>query len=89
VSYDEFYKTDPKLEAEFQTPTIFDRDFNFHRSIFYRAPKIVKIIIYILYICKSVSTNFNLSNFNLWVCLYGISFQSYKISIYIQNTRRF
>jgi hypothetical protein len=67
VSYDEFYKTDPKLEAEFQTPTIFDRDFNFHCSIFYRAPKIVKIIIYILYICKSVSTHFNLSNFNLWV----------------------
>jgi hypothetical protein len=71
VSYDEFYKTDPKLEAEFQTPTIFDRDFNFHCSIFYRAPKIVKIIIYILYICKSVSTHLNLSNFNLWVCLYG------------------
>jgi hypothetical protein len=31
--------------AEFQTPTIFDRDFDFHRSIFYRSPKIVKIII--------------------------------------------
>ena len=41
--------------AEFQTPTIFDRDFDFHRSIFYRAPKIVKIIIHILYICENVS----------------------------------
>src|ERR1700683_2612805 len=34
--------------AEFQTPTIFDRDFEFHHSIFYRALKIVKIIIYTL-----------------------------------------
>ena len=42
--------------AEFQTPTIFDRDFDFHRSIFYWAPKIVKIIKYILYIYKNVST---------------------------------
>jgi hypothetical protein len=31
--------------AEFQTPTIFDRDINLHRSIFYRFPKITKIII--------------------------------------------
>ena len=42
--------------AEFQTLTIFDRDFDFHRSIFYGAPKIVKIIKYILYIYKNVST---------------------------------
>ena len=42
--------------AEFQSPTIFDRDFDFHRSIFDRAPKIVKIIIYIFYICENVST---------------------------------
>ena len=42
--------------SEFETPTIFDRDFDFHRSIFYRAPKIVKIIIYIFYICENVST---------------------------------
>ena len=42
--------------AEFQTPIILDHDFNFHHSIFYRAPKIVKIIIYPLYIHKNVST---------------------------------
>jgi hypothetical protein len=42
--------------AEFQTPTIFDCDFDLHRSIFYGAPKIVKIIKYIFYIYKNVST---------------------------------
>ena len=42
--------------AEFQTPIILDRDFYFHRSIFYRAHKIVKIIIYTLYVHKNVST---------------------------------
>ena len=31
--------------AEFQTPTIFDRDSNFHHSILYKFPKFVKIII--------------------------------------------
>jgi hypothetical protein len=36
--------------AEFQTPTFFDRDFNFNCSTFSRAPKTMKIIIYILYI---------------------------------------
>ena len=55
MSYDEFYKTDPKLDAEFQTPTIFDRNFDFHHSIFYRIPKIVKIITYVLYTCENVS----------------------------------
>ena len=44
--------------AEFQTPTIFDRAFDFHRSRFYRPRKIIKIIIYILYIYKNVSTFF-------------------------------
>src|ERR1700734_4169056 len=34
----------PSRLAEFQTPTIFNRDFYFHRSIFSRSPKIVKII---------------------------------------------
>ena len=42
--------------AEFQTPTVFDHDFDLHHSIFYNAPKIVKIIIYILYIHRKVST---------------------------------
>ena len=36
--------------AEFQTPTFFDRDFDFNCSTFSRAPKTMKIIIYILYI---------------------------------------
>jgi hypothetical protein len=34
--------------AEFQTPTIFDHDGEFNHSIFYWAPKIIKIIICIL-----------------------------------------
>jgi hypothetical protein len=42
--------------VEFQTLTIFDCDFDFDCSIFYRGPKIVKVIIYILYIYKDVST---------------------------------
>src|SRR6202051_3711490 len=36
--------------AEFQTPTFFDRDFDFNCSTFSRAPKTMKMIIYILYI---------------------------------------
>ena len=31
--------------AEFQTPTIFDRDYNYCHSILYRSHKITKIII--------------------------------------------
>jgi hypothetical protein len=42
--------------AEFQTPTIFDRDFDIYRSIFYSGPKIVKIIIYTLYVHNDIST---------------------------------
>jgi hypothetical protein len=42
--------------AEFQTPIILDHDFDFHCSIFYRAHKIVKIIIYTLYVHRNVST---------------------------------
>ena len=40
--------TDLSRLAEFQTPTILDHNFDFHRSISYSDPKIVKIIIYIL-----------------------------------------
>ena len=42
--------------AEFQTLTVFDHDFDLHCSIFYNAPKIVKIKIKILYIHRKVST---------------------------------
>jgi hypothetical protein len=42
--------------VEFQTLIILNRDFDFHRSVFYRALKIVKIIIYPLYVHKNVST---------------------------------
>jgi len=42
--------------AEFETLTIFNHNFDFHCTIFYRSPKIVKIIIYILQIYKNVST---------------------------------
>src|SRR5882762_6012366 len=44
--------------AEFQTPTVFDRNFYFHRSICYGCFKIVKIIIYTLYMNRNVSTIF-------------------------------
>src|ERR1700676_3452928 len=44
--------------VEFQTPTVFDRDFDFHRSICYGRFKIVKIIIYTLYMNRNVSTIF-------------------------------
>jgi len=75
--------------AEFETPTVFDRAFYFHHSIFPRYPKIVKIIICILYIYKNVSTilisAIPICGFDYLV----ISFQNYRISIYIDNTRRF
>src|ERR1700676_468629 len=44
--------------AEFQTPTVFNRDFDFHRSICYSHFEIVKIIIYTLYMNSNVSTIF-------------------------------
>jgi hypothetical protein len=75
--------------AEFQTPTIFDHNFDFHCTIFYRGPKIAKMIIYIIYICKNVSTIL-IQAILICGCVYMvISFQSYKITIYIENTRRF
>jgi hypothetical protein len=45
--------------AEFQTPTIFDRAFDFHRSIFYKPPKIVNIILCAVYIHINVSVIFS------------------------------
>jgi len=49
-------KRDMLCLAEFETLTIFNHNFDFHCTIFYRSPKIVKIIIYILQIYKNVST---------------------------------
>ena len=43
--------------AKFQTPNVFDRDFEFYRSMFYRSPKIMKIIIYVFYVHEKVSYN--------------------------------
>ena len=43
--------------AKFQTPTVFDRDFEIYCSTFYKSHKIVKIITYILYIHENVSYN--------------------------------
>jgi hypothetical protein len=75
--------------AEFQTPTIFNCAFNFHHSIFYRSPKIMKIILYILYIYKNVSTNL-IKAIPICEFVYTvILFQNYKISIYIKNMCRF
>src|SRR5882762_441447 len=75
--------------AEFQTPTIFNCEFDLHCSILYRSLKILKIVNYILYIHKNVSIILICMNLN---CEFGyvvISFQSYKISIYINNSSRF
>ena len=58
-------------------------------SIFYRFPKIVKIIIYILCICKNVYKILIWANFICGFVYMVISFQSYKISIYIENARQF
>ena len=75
--------------AEFQTPTLFDCDCEFDYSTFYRSPKIVKIIRYILYIHRNVTTN------SIWaILIYGIghmviSFESYRISLYIDIPRPF
>jgi len=75
--------------AECQTPTIFDRDVEFHRNIFYRLPKIVKVIMYILSIYKNVY-RILLKAIHICGLVYMvISFQSYKISIYIEHTHRF
>ena len=41
--------------AEFETLTIFDHDFEIYRSIFYRAPKIVKIMIYTILVTRNIS----------------------------------
>jgi hypothetical protein len=65
----------PRL-AEFQTPTIFDRNFDFSRSIFYRCLKIMKIIVYVLYIHNNV---FLILLTAILICSIGyivISFQS-------------
>ena len=43
--------------AKFQTPNVFDRDFEICRSTFYRSPKIMKIFIYVFYIHENVSYN--------------------------------
>ena len=75
--------------AEFQTPTIFDHNFNFHCSIFYRSPKIMKIIVYILSIYKDVSTILIQVAVICGFVYMVISFQSYNISIYIENTHQF
>ena len=71
--------------AEFQTPTILDRNFNFHRSISYSDLKIVKIIVCILYICKDVYTSLNYAILICGGVYMVISFQSYEISIYIKK----
>jgi hypothetical protein len=42
--------------ADFQTPTIFDHNFGFHCSTFYRSHKIMQMIIYTYYIHENVST---------------------------------
>jgi hypothetical protein len=48
-----------KALSEFQTPIVFDCDCNFDCSTFYKPPKIVKVITYILYIHENVSRDLN------------------------------
>jgi hypothetical protein len=70
----------------FQTPTILNRNFNFHCSISYSDTKIMKIIVYILYIYKDVSTILHQTILICGGVYMVISFQSYEISIYIEKT---
>ena len=73
--------------AEFQTPTIFDRDFDFNCRSFHSPSKIMKIIIYILYIYGNVS---RISIQAISICGFInviISFQSCRISFYIEIPR--
>jgi hypothetical protein len=65
------------------------RDFNFRRSIYYRFPKIVKIIICTLYLDENVSIILIYAILICGPCYAIISIQSYRISFYIENTRRF
>jgi hypothetical protein len=71
--------------AEFQTPTFLNCNFDFHSSISYSDPKIVKIIVCIHYICKDVSMILNLEILICGGVYMVILFQSYEISIYIEK----
>ena len=69
---------------EFQTPTVFDHDFNFHCNTFHSSPKIMKIIIDILYIHKNVSA---VLIWAILICGFGcmiILFQRCRISFFIK-----
>ena len=62
--------------AEFQTPTIFNHNFDFSCSIFYSCPKIMNMIICVLYIHQNV---FPILLQEILICRIGymvISFQS-------------
>jgi hypothetical protein len=75
--------------SEFQTPTVFNCDFDFPCSTFYRSPKIVKIIIYILYIYENISPILMLA---IQICGFGNVinlFQSCRIPFYIKVLHRF
>ena len=84
--HEEYFKS--RL-AKFQTPTVFDRDLDFYCSTFYRYAEIMKIIIYILYVHKNVSYNLIPEILSCECGYVVISFQSYKISIYIDIPRWF
>src|ERR1700683_915860 len=73
----------PRL-AEFQTPMIFDQDCDFHHRTIFRPPKIMKIIIYILYIHEKVFAMFLQAIPNCGFGYVIILFQSYRISFYIE-----
>jgi hypothetical protein len=64
-------------------------DFNFRRRIYYRFPKIVKIIICTLYLDENVSIILIYAILICGLCYAIISIQSYRIFFYIENTRRF
>jgi hypothetical protein len=67
----------------------FDHDFDFDHSTFYSSRKIVKINIYILYTHKNVSYNLFREILNYGFGYVVLSFQSYKIYIYIDIPRWF
>ena len=75
--------------AEFLTLTFFDRDFDFNHSTFSKARKIMKIIVCVIYIDGNAYKILVWTIVNCVLCCVVVSFQSYKISLFIEYSHRF
>ena len=83
------YASTCRIWRSFKLRPLSNRNFDCHRSICYRSPKIVKLIIYTLNADENVSRILICVILICEVCYVFISFQSYRISFYIENTRWF